>query len=295
MESVLAALGHGPTVIFLDAGETRTTRPGVQNREFRTKALPGLNRIATGQDLAIVRCNGSREVPRPVDRRGGSQPADPDTPAAPDRVLYRLANTDEPVWLFPKSSRIYRAKGGRTGALHTPWTLPEELHHLVADDWHRYTGTEIAVTRNESWQALDLSIWLFSPRACVTTPSPGTTAPSSRSLSIWPPEPTPPIRNFAPTTRKTPNRELSALSPEEPQTLTASACCSPAGSNPATRPIHKPVGHRRAGQTPDHLKADPRVIPGRLADGTLREGQQLNLKRLSLQLRRQIDCPRSAG
>jgi hypothetical protein len=38
-----------------------------------------------------------------------------------------------------------------------------------------------------------------------------------------------------------------------------------------------------------------RVIPERLADGTLREGQPLNPTRFSLQFGRQSACPRSAG
>jgi hypothetical protein len=58
--------------------------------------------------------------------------------------------------MFGKSSKSYRAKGGRTGAEYTPWTLPDDLRFLLQEDWHSYTGTEIAVARPGSWDERQL-------------------------------------------------------------------------------------------------------------------------------------------
>lgn len=165
IESILDALQPGPVVLFMDALATRTIWPGLQNHHFSNGALPGIN-LALQRDVAIIRCNTSREVPRPVDRTGGRQPrTDHRQPAAPDRHVYRL--DDSGVWLFPKSSRVYRAQYGRLGAQYTPWTLPEHLQHRIEDDWHAYTGTEIAVPRRGPWT--DHALVTLTARLCDHT------------------------------------------------------------------------------------------------------------------------------
>jgi hypothetical protein len=152
-EAMLDALPPGPVVVFVDAVAARTIWPGLQNSNFALGALPGTN-LSAQRDVSVVRCNTSNEVPRPVNRQGGKQPADTRQPAAPDRYVYQLGDTA--TWLFPKSSRVYRSKGGRLGATYTPWTLPEELHYKVQDDWHSYTGTEITVPQTGPWKEVSI-------------------------------------------------------------------------------------------------------------------------------------------
>jgi hypothetical protein len=147
--SILDALDPGlPVIIFTDAKATRTIWPGLQNGSFRAGALPGDNLLAAGRDVAIVRCNANEEVPRPVHRvSGGRRPGDPLKPATPARRIYRLADGSEAVWLLPGASRVYRSRGGDAGARYTRWTLPADLAFLRGDDWHGFTGTEIAIVR----------------------------------------------------------------------------------------------------------------------------------------------------
>ncbi|MEV6370136.1 RNaseH domain-containing protein [Micromonospora musae] len=165
VESMLGALPPGPVVIMLDAIAFRSIYAGLQNQHFGVGALPALS-LTAQRDVAIVRTNTSREVPRPVHRQGGRQPRnDPRQPAAPDRHVYRLADSN--VWLFPKSSRIYRSKGGSIGARYSPWTLPEEIRFLLKDDWHSYTGTEIAVARSGAWSEQELV--MLTARLCDHT------------------------------------------------------------------------------------------------------------------------------
>jgi hypothetical protein len=153
-EAILDALPAGPVVIFVDTTATRTIWPGLQNLHFADGPLPATN-LSADRDVAIVRCNTGREVPRPVDRKGGGQPRnDHRQPAAPDHYVYRLPSTG--IWLYPKSSRPYRQKGGAIGAHYTPWTLPEELRHLLREDWHAYTGTEFAIPQAGPWSEVDL-------------------------------------------------------------------------------------------------------------------------------------------
>jgi hypothetical protein len=149
---------------MVDAAAMRSIYPGLQNHHFGVGALPGVS-LTAQRDVAIVRCNTSREVPRPVHRQGGHQPDDPRQPAAPDRYVYQLVDSN--VWLFPKSSRVYRAKGGSIGARYTPWTLPDNLKHLVKDDWHAYTGTEIAVPQTGPWS--ERSLVTLTARLCDHT------------------------------------------------------------------------------------------------------------------------------
>jgi len=106
-----------------------------------TGALRGITSPPTARTPQSSACNTSREVTHdrvpPPPRRPPA--GDPRQPAAPDRYVYQLA--DSKVWLFPKSSRIYRSKGGSIRApVHPRWTLPDELQHLIKDDWHAYTG-----------------------------------------------------------------------------------------------------------------------------------------------------------
>jgi RNaseH domain of pPIWI_RE/pPIWI_RE module N-terminal domain/MID domain of pPIWI_RE len=147
--SILDTLDPGlPVIIFTDAEATRTIWPGLQNGSFCAGAMPGDNLLTAGRDVAIVRCNNNDEVPRPVHRvRGGRRPGDPLKPATPARRIYRLADSSEAVWLLPGASRVYRSKGGDAGARYSRWTLPADLAHLRGDDWHGFTGTEIAVVR----------------------------------------------------------------------------------------------------------------------------------------------------
>lgn len=101
VESILDALPPGPAVLMVDALALRTTYPGLQNHHFGIGTLPAVN-LTARRDVAIVRCNTSREVPRPVHRTGGHQPRiDSRQPAAPDRYVYQLAGSS--VWLLPRS------------------------------------------------------------------------------------------------------------------------------------------------------------------------------------------------
>lgn len=159
------ALPDGPVVFFVDAPSTRSFWPGLQNRQFSTGLLPGTN-LAGLRNVAVVRCNNSAEIPRPVNRTGGRQPTAPRKPATPEHCLYQEPTSG--VWLFGKSSRIYRSGGrGRAGADYTPWTVPADLRFLLQDDWHFYTATEIAVARTGSWDKKHLA--MLTARLCDHT------------------------------------------------------------------------------------------------------------------------------
>jgi RNaseH domain of pPIWI_RE/pPIWI_RE module N-terminal domain/MID domain of pPIWI_RE len=147
-----------PVVIFVDAQETRTIWPGLQNTNFGNGHLPGQTLASNGRDIAIVRCNNTDELGRPV-TRGDAQyrPRDPRQPAAPGRSLYRLTDSTKNVWLFAGTSRTYDSKGGNTGARYTRWTLPPEIHKELRKPWHAYTGTEIAIIQPGTWNPLALA------------------------------------------------------------------------------------------------------------------------------------------
>lgn len=164
IESILDALPPGPAVIMVDTLSFRSIYPGLQNNHFGVGALPAVS-LSAVRDVAIVRCNTSREVPRPVNRQGGQQPDDPRQPAAPDRYVYQLTGSN--LWLLSKSSRLYRAKGGSIGARYTPWTLPTNLRYMLQDDWHSYTGTEITVPQTGIWSAHALV--MLTARLCDHT------------------------------------------------------------------------------------------------------------------------------
>jgi hypothetical protein len=163
VESMLSALPTGPMVLFLDARGFRTIYPGLQNHHFGVGALPGAT--LANPDLAIVRCNTTDEVPRPVNRHGGNRSDDAHQPASPDGYVYQLEGHYS--WLFPKKSRLYKAKGGATGARFTPWTLPDDLKHLLRDDWHSYNGTEICVPQPGPWT--EQSLVNLTARLCENT------------------------------------------------------------------------------------------------------------------------------
>jgi len=69
------------------------------------------------------------------------------------RAIRANSYQEEAEWLrlLPGTSRTYRAKGGDLGARYTRWTLPPELAYKRGDDWHGYTGTEIAIVRSGRW------------------------------------------------------------------------------------------------------------------------------------------------
>lgn len=149
VEHALASLNPTPskrsTIAFVDAQESRTIWPGLQNDRLNDGALPG---DTIGDQIAIIRCNDNAEIPRPTHRIGeGRLPSDPLRPAAPERRLYRLADTDAPAWYLPRSSATYKSKGGDLGARHTRWTIPTDIAHLMKDDWHSHRATEIVVVR----------------------------------------------------------------------------------------------------------------------------------------------------
>lgn len=136
-------------VIFLDAEESRTIWPGLQNDRLNDGALPG-DRVRDDVAVAVVRCNDNGEIPRPTHRTGeGRLSSDPQRPAAPERRLY-LPDVQAPVGYLPRSLVAYQSKGRDLGARHTRWTLPGEIRHLNRDDWDSHRATEIAVVSNGS-------------------------------------------------------------------------------------------------------------------------------------------------
>ncbi|MET9146276.1 RNaseH domain-containing protein [Streptomyces sp. NPDC058319] len=142
-----------PMVVFVDALETRTIWPGLQNARLDDGSLPGDRLRAEGADVAIVRLIvDPGENGRPVTRREkANMPSDPGQPAAPDRKVYRLMGTDRPCWLFAGRSVSIKAKGGRWGAAYTRWTLPAGFTSQLAAPWHSYTSKEIVVVNPGSW------------------------------------------------------------------------------------------------------------------------------------------------
>ncbi|MFE2040859.1 RNaseH domain-containing protein [Streptomyces sp. NPDC059477] len=142
-----------PMVIFVDTQETRTIWPGLQNAHLGAGPLPGDTLRAAGGDVAIVRLNTEiSEIGRPVTRREkANMPSDPAKPAAPERKVYRLADTDRHCWLFAGRSASIKAKGGDRGAFYTRWTLPPGLTSQLTVPWHSYTGKEIVVVSPGSW------------------------------------------------------------------------------------------------------------------------------------------------
>ncbi|MFI0470182.1 RNaseH domain-containing protein [Saccharopolyspora sp. 5N102] len=72
-----------PIILFVDALSARTIRPGLQNTRYANDTLPGDTLRAAGKDVAIIRCNASAEIGRPVTRQDESRsPADPLQPGA---------------------------------------------------------------------------------------------------------------------------------------------------------------------------------------------------------------------
>ncbi|SER91292.1 protein of unknown function [Lentzea xinjiangensis] len=150
-------LAGTPLVLFVDAVATRTIWPGLADLSFGTGALPG-----DGLDVpvAIVRLNDDLdEIGRPVSRTadGSRRPADEDKPAAPGQKVYRLSDSAEPVWMFPRISRSIDTTGGRIGLEHTRWSLPGNLAHLRNKPWHSFTATEIAVVSRGVFDPVQLA------------------------------------------------------------------------------------------------------------------------------------------
>lgn len=165
-------LSARPAIVFVDAQESRTIWPGLQNDRFNDGELPGDTLTATdGSCTAVVRCNDNAEIPRPTHRTGeGRLPRDPLHPATPERRLYQFPDSDAAAWYLPRTSVTYRSKGGDLGARHTRWTLPDNLAHLIKDDWHSHRATEIAVVRTggsphgEQREPLDVAV--LTARLC---------------------------------------------------------------------------------------------------------------------------------
>jgi len=143
-----------PTIVFVDAQESRTIWPGLQNDRFNDGPLPGdtITTAPTGasrRTVAVVRCNDNAEIPRPTHRTGeGRLSRDPQQPARPERRLYEFPDIQAAVWYLPRSSVTYQSKGGDLGARHTRWTLPTEIAHLTKNDWHSHRATEIAIVHS---------------------------------------------------------------------------------------------------------------------------------------------------
>ncbi|MEU6644575.1 RNaseH domain-containing protein [Saccharomonospora sp. NPDC046836] len=139
-----------PVVVFVDAAATRSIWPGLQDQSLGEGPLPGDLLASAGHDVAIVRLNDDlHEIGRPVNRAGGRRPADAEAPGSPGRTpkLYQVADSNRPLWMFPRMSRTIDSLGGRAGTLATRWTLSAENARQMGLPWHSYTATEILVVR----------------------------------------------------------------------------------------------------------------------------------------------------
>ncbi|WFF08717.1 RNaseH domain-containing protein [Micromonospora sp. WMMD1076] len=159
MDLVSSDLQGVPVVVFVAAETARAIWPGLQNVRFGNGPLPGDRLRAEGLDVAVVRMNADMaELGRPVTRvNEGRQASDPLQPAAPGNGVYRLVESAEPSWLLAGKSRSLAAKGGRTGAQYTRWTLPDHLRHELGVPWHSYTAREILVVRSGLWEPAELA------------------------------------------------------------------------------------------------------------------------------------------
>ncbi|WP_410643366.1 RNaseH domain-containing protein [Amycolatopsis sp. lyj-346] len=149
-----------PVVLFVDTVATRSIWPGLRDQSLGDGALPGDRLVQDGHDVALVRLNDDiAEIGRPVDRLGGRRPADPDTPGSPGRKpkLYRLTESAQPLWLFPRLSRKLDSLAGRPSMNFTRWTLPAERKKELRASWHAYTATEILVVRAGGWEPAELA------------------------------------------------------------------------------------------------------------------------------------------
>ncbi|MFD9702120.1 RNaseH domain-containing protein [Lentzea sp. NPDC059081] len=150
---VTGELADIPIVVFVDGSAARRIWPGLPNTRLGRGLLPGDVLRENGKDVAVVRVStGVSEIGRPVSRqKDTNMPADEKKPAAPDRKVYRLADSTVPSWLFAGRSTSLAAKGGDAGAKYTRWTLPEDAKAELRKPWHSYTAKEIIVVRAGSW------------------------------------------------------------------------------------------------------------------------------------------------
>src|SRR5262245_13393095 len=90
-----------PVVLFVDGSAARRIWSGLPNTRLGKGPLPGDVLRANGKDVAVVRVSTDvAEIGRPVTRvEKANMPADPKKPAAPDRKVYRLADSEVPSWL----------------------------------------------------------------------------------------------------------------------------------------------------------------------------------------------------
>ncbi|MFH8618493.1 RNaseH domain-containing protein [Streptomyces sp. NPDC017979] len=143
-----------PVVLFVESAATRSLWPGLSDKSLGTGPLPGETMHNDGIDVAVVRLNSNNsEIGRPVTRvEKANMPADPKQPAAPERKVYRLAESGLDSWYFAGRSVTLKAKGGDRGARFTRWSLPAANRSDLGVPWHAYTGKEILVVRPGSWE-----------------------------------------------------------------------------------------------------------------------------------------------
>lgn len=156
---VTGELGDLPVVVFVDGPAARKIWPGLPNTRLGKGPLPGDALRENGKDVSVVRVStGLSEIGRPVTRQNDTNmPADKNKPAAPDRKVYRLADSTVPSWLFAGRSMLLSSKGGDAGAKYTRWTLPDEAKGELRKPWHSFTAKEIVVVREGSWTSTSLA------------------------------------------------------------------------------------------------------------------------------------------
>ncbi|MFD0692420.1 RNaseH domain-containing protein [Actinomadura fibrosa] len=161
IESRLCALADGdrsgvPIVIFVAASSMRGIWPGLADASLGDGPMPGDVLRAGSDDIAVVRLHSTvEEVGRPVNRTEGRQVEDPNQPNAPGQAVYRLTESGVPSWLFPGTSVLFRANGGRRGATTTRFELDDGGYDRreLGKPWHSFTAKEIVVVEPGSWKA----------------------------------------------------------------------------------------------------------------------------------------------
>jgi hypothetical protein len=156
---VTGELADIPIVLFIDGAAARKIWPGLPNTRLGKGSLPGDVLRESGKDVAVVRVSTAvAEIGRPVTRdEKANMPHDRMQPAAPDRKVYRLADSHLPSWLFAGRSTLLASKGGDAGAKYTRWTLPDEAKPELRKPWHSYTAKEIVVVHEGSWTVTGLA------------------------------------------------------------------------------------------------------------------------------------------
>ncbi|MYW97451.1 DUF3893 domain-containing protein [Amycolatopsis rubida] len=156
---ITGELANMPIVLFVDGAAARKIWPGLPNTRLGKGPLPGDVLRDCAKDVAVVRVSTSvAEVGRPVTREEkANMPRDRKQPAAPDRKVYRLADSHLSSWLFAGRSTLLASKGGDAGARYTRWTLPHEARSELRKPWHSYTAKEIVIVHEGSWTATGLA------------------------------------------------------------------------------------------------------------------------------------------